>query len=236
MENFHPAVRAWFGQRFGDGPTPPQRDAWPHIAARRNTLVAAPTGSGKTLSAFLVAIDRLYKAHERGEATDNITRVVYVSPLKALAVDIAENLERPLLEIASVAKSMGLTAPTIRVGVRSGDTPRSQRAAMVKKPPAFVVTTPESLYLMCTSSKARAALATADTLIVDEIHSLARDKRGSHLSLTMERFDRLCVEAGGQPPIRIGLSATQKPISTVANLLVGTRTCLLYTSPSPRDS
>ena len=105
-------------------PPPPQRDAWPHIAARHHTLVAAPTGSGKTLSAFLVAIDRLYKAHERGEATDNITRVVYVSPLKALAVDIAENLERPLLEIASIAKSMGLTAPAIRVGVRSGDTPR----------------------------------------------------------------------------------------------------------------
>jgi len=224
MEGFHPAVRAWFGQRFGDGPTPPQRDAWPHIMERRHTLVAAPTGSGKTLSAFLVAIDRLYKAHERGEATENITRVVYVSPLKALAVDIAENLERPLLEIASTAKSMGLTAPTIRVGVRSGDTPRSQRAAMVKKPPAFLVTTPESLYLMCTSSKARAALSTADTLIVDEIHSLARDKRGSHLSLTMERLESLCVEAGGEPPVRIGLSATQKPISTVANLLVGNRT------------
>ena len=223
MEDFHPAVRAWFGQRFRDGPTPPQRDAWPHIAARHHTLVAAPTGSGKTLSAFLVAIDRLYKAHERGEATDNITSVVYVSPLKALAVDIAENLERPLLEIASIAKSMGLTAPAIRVGVRSGDTPRSQRAAMVKKPPAFVVTTPESLYLMCTSSKARAALSTADTLIVDEIHSLARDKRGSHLSLTMERLDHICLEAGGEPPVRIGLSATQKPISTVANLLVGTR-------------
>ena len=223
MEDFHPAVRAWFGQRFRDGPTPPQRDAWPHIAARRHTLVAAPTGSGKTLSAFLVAIDRLYKAHERGEVTDNITRVVYVSPLKALAVDIAENLERPLLEIASVAKSMGLTAPTIRVGVRSGDTPTSQRAAMVKKPPAFLVTTPESLYLMCTSSKARAALSTAETLIIDEIHSLARDKRGSHMSLTMERLERLCVEAGGEPPVRVGLSATQKPISTVANLLIGAR-------------
>ena len=223
MEGFHPAVRAWFGQRFVDGPTPPQRDAWPHIVKRRHTLVAAPTGSGKTLSAFLVAIDRLYKAHERGEATDNITRVIYVSPLKALAVDIAENLERPLLEIASTAKSMGLTAPTIRLGVRSGDTSTSQRAAMVKKPPAFLVTTPESLYLMCTSSKARAALSTADTLIVDEIHSLARDKRGSHLSLTMERLEKLCVEAGGDPPVRIGLSATQKPISTVANLLVGNR-------------
>ena len=223
MEDFHPAVRAWFGQRFRDGPTPPQAEAWPHIAARRHTLVAAPTGSGKTLSAFLVAIDRLYKAHERGEQIDNIARVVYVSPLKALAVDIAENLERPLTEIAAVAKSMGLSAPKIRIGVRSGDTPTSARAAMVKKPPSFIVTTPESLYLMCTSSKARAALSTVDTVIVDEIHALARDKRGSHLTLTMERFDHLCVEASGQAPVRVGLSATQKPISTVADLLVGVR-------------
>ncbi len=224
MELFHPAVRAWFSDRFPDGPTPPQRAAWPHIAARTHTLVAAPTGSGKTLSAFLVAIDRLYKAHERGEATDGVARVVYISPLKALAVDIAENLERPLLEIAAIAKSMGLGAPTIRVGVRSGDTPRSARASMVKKPPAFIVTTPESLYLMCTSSKARAALSTIDTIIVDEIHSLARDKRGSHLSLTMERLDHICRDAAGESPVRIGLSATQKPISTVAELLVGSRT------------
>ncbi len=223
MEDFHPAVRAWFGQRFADGPTPPQRDAWPHIAAREHTLVAAPTGSGKTLSAFLVAIDRLYKAHERGEPTDNVAKVVYVSPLKALAVDIAENLERPLLEIAQVSKSMGLTAPTIRVGVRSGDTPTSQRAAMVKKPPAFIVTTPESLYLMCTSSKARAALSTIDTIIVDEIHALARDKRGAHLSLTLERLSHLCQSAAGEEPVRIGLSATQKPIEIVADLLVGER-------------
>ena len=223
MESFHPAVRAWFGERFPDGPTPPQRAAWPHIAARRDTLVAAPTGSGKTLSAFLVAIDRLYKAFERGEATDGVARVVYVSPLKALAVDIAENLERPLLEIAAISKAMGLGAPTIRVGVRSGDTPTSARAAMVKKPPAFIVTTPESLYLMCTSSKARAALSTVDTLIVDEIHSLARDKRGSHLSLTLERLDHICREATGESFVRVGLSATQKPISTVADLLVGGR-------------
>ncbi len=223
MEHFHPAVRAWFGQRFPDGPTPPQAAAWPHIAAREHTLVAAPTGSGKTLSAFLVAIDRLYRTHERGEATDGVARVVYVSPLKALAVDIAENLETPLLEIAAIAKQLGMSAPTIRVGVRSGDTPTSQRAAMVKKPPAFIVTTPESLYLMCTSSKARAALSTVDTIIVDEIHSLARDKRGSHLALTMERLDHLCRAAHNASPVRIGLSATQKPISTVANLLVGNR-------------
>ena len=225
MESFHPAVRAWFGDRFPDGPTPPQRSAWPNIAARQHTLVAAPTGSGKTLSAFLVAIDRLYKAHERGEATDGVAKVVYISPLKALAVDIAENLERPLMEIAAIAKSMGLTAPTIRVGVRSGDTPRSARAQMVKKPPAFIVTTPESLYLMCTSSKARAALSTVDTVIIDEIHSLARDKRGSHMSLTLERLDHICRSQGdGTGPVRVGLSATQKPISTVANLLVGGRT------------
>ena len=223
MEHFHPAVRAWFGQRFPDGPTPPQRAAWPLIAAREHTLVAAPTGSGKTLSAFLVAIDRLYRAAERGEATDGIARVVYVSPLKALAVDIAENLERPLLEIAAIAKQLGMTAPTIRVGVRSGDTPTSQRAAMVKKPPAFIVTTPESLYLMCTSSKARAALSTIDTVIVDEIHALARDKRGSHLALTLERLDHICREANDVSPTRVGLSATQKPISTVADLLVGNR-------------
>ena len=224
MGSFHPAVRAWFGERFPDGPTPPQAGAWPHIAARKDTLVAAPTGSGKTLSAFLVAIDRLYKAHDRGEATDGVARVVYVSPLKALAHDIAENLERPLLEIAAIAKAMGTSAPTIRVGVRSGDTPTSARAAMVKKPPAFIVTTPESLYLMCTSSKARAALSTVDTVIVDEIHSLARDKRGSHLSLTLERLEHVCTTDGAGRPVRIGLSATQKPISTVADLLVGART------------
>ena len=223
MESFHPAVRAWFADKFPDGPTPPQHAAWPHIAARSHTLVAAPTGSGKTLSAFLVAIDRLYKAHERGEATDNVARVVYVSPLKALAVDIAENLERPLEEIAAIAKSMGLSAPSIRIGVRSGDTPTSARAAMVKKPPAFIVTTPESLYLMCTSSRARAALSTVDTVIIDEIHSLARDKRGSHLSLTLERLDHIHKAAGGAGIVRVGLSATQKPISTVANLLVGSR-------------
>ncbi len=224
LEWFHPAVRTWFGRRFPDGPTPPQEGAWPSIASGEDTLVAAPTGSGKTLSAFLVSIDQLYRAHERGEPTDGVARVVYVSPLKALAVDIAENLERPLAEIAQIAKELGYSAPDLRVGVRSGDTSTAARANMVKKPPAFIVTTPESLYLMCTSSRARGALSTVRTVIVDEIHALARDKRGSHLALTMERLEQVCVSArGGVRPVRIGLSATQKPISTVARLLVGAR-------------
>ncbi len=245
LHGFHPAVRTWFTRRFPDGPTPPQQAAWPHIANREDTLVAAPTGSGKTLSAFLVPIDRLYRAHERGETVDGIARVMYVSPLKALAVDIAENLERPLQEIAATAKELGMTAPTIRVGVRSGDTSTSERAAMVRKPPAIIVTTPESLYLLCTSAKGRAAVSTLETVIVDEIHALARDKRGSHLALTLERLTHLCESAVVERPdvlrtreqlsdpalqpaptrplVRIGLSATQKPISTVANLLVGNR-------------
>ena len=243
LHDFHPAVRTWFTRRFPDGPTPPQQAAWPHIAAREDTLVAAPTGSGKTLSAFLVPIDRLYRAHERGETVDGTARVLYVSPLKALAVDIAENLERPLQEIAATAKELGLSAPTIRVGVRSGDTTTSERAAMVRKPPAIIVTTPESLYLLCTSDKGRAALSTLETIIVDEIHALARDKRGSHLALTLERLTHLCESAAvvrpdvlrtrdqldapavepPRPLVRIGLSATQKPIATVANLLVGNR-------------
>jgi ATP-dependent helicase Lhr and Lhr-like helicase len=219
VEGFHPAVREWFRRRFPDGATEPQRDGWPHIAAGHDTLIAAPTGSGKTLAAFLVCIDRLYRAHEAGAGVERVTRVVYVSPLKALAVDIAENLERPLTEIASVAAELGCDAPDLTVAVRTGDTPSSERAAMLRRPPTFVVTTPESLYLLVTSERGRDLVRTTETVIVDEIHAVARDKRGSHLSLTLERFEALCE----QRPARVGLSATQRPIETVARLLVGDR-------------
>ena len=154
-------------------------------------MIAAPTGSGKTLSGFLVCIDRLYRAHEQGDDVAGSTRVVYVSPLKALAVDIAENLERPLAEIAAVAEELGLDAPKLRVAVRTGDTTSSERAAMLRRPPSFVVTTPESLYLLVTSAKGRDLLRTVETVIVDEIHAVARDKRGAHLALTLERLEAL---------------------------------------------
>ena len=216
---FHPAVAEWFRRRFPLGPTAPQEAAWVHIAAGSDTLVAAPTGSGKTLAGFLVGIDRLYRAHETGEQVAGITRVVYVSPLKALAVDIAENLERPLAEIAEIAAEIGMTAPDIRVAVRTGDTPASARASMLRKPPSFVVTTPESLYLLVTSGKGRNLLRSTETVIVDEIHAVARDKRGAHLALTLERLEALC----DARPVRIGLSATQKPVETVARMLVGDR-------------
>ncbi len=215
---FHPAVAAWFESRFPAGPTPPQRQGWPAIASGRHTLIAAPTGSGKTLAGFLMAINRLYVAHAGGLPCSG-TRVVYVSPLKALAVDIAENLERPLAEIAATAEEMGFTAPALTVGVRTGDTPAGERQSMIRRPRTFVVTTPESLYLLVTAAKSRANLASVETLIVDEIHAMARDKRGSHLAITMERLEHVCRRA----PARIGLSATQRPIETVARLLVGTR-------------
>ena len=219
VDGFHPAVAEWFRRRFPDGPTEAQSQGWPHIAAGADTLIAAPTGSGKTLAAFLVAIDRLYRDHERGVDVSLGTRVVYVSPLKALAVDIGENLERPLAEIADVATELGFDPPDIRVSVRTGDTTSSQRSAMVRRPPSFVVTTPESLYLLVTSERGRDALRTTETVIVDEIHAVARDKRGSHLSLTLERLEALCERR----PARIGLSATQRPIEAVGRLLVGER-------------
>ncbi len=217
LESFHPAVGAWFARRFPAGPTEPQAAGWAQIAAGKHTLIAAPTGSGKTLAAFLVCIDRIYRAHEAGEEPGAGPQVVYVSPLKALAVDIWQNLERPLAEIAQVAAELGMPAPDIRVAVRTGDTAAAERAAMVKKPPDFLITTPESLYLLLTAEKPRAMLRATRTVIVDEIHAVAPNKRGSHLALTLERL----AHVAERPLQRIGLSATQRPVEAMARLLVG---------------
>ena len=208
---------AWFEGRFPGGPTEAQARGWPAIASGHDTLIAAPTGSGKTLAGFLIAIDNLYKRHAQGQTVAKASQVVYVSPLKALATDIAENLERPLAEIAEVARQQGFDPPPLTVAVRTGDTPAHTRAAMIKKPANFVVTTPESLYLLVTAAKSREVLRSVETVIVDEIHATARDKRGSHLALTLERLEHVA-EAR---PTRIGLSATQNPIATIADLLTG---------------
>ena len=233
-DGFHPAVATWFARRFPDGPTPAQRAGWERIARGLDTLVAAPTGSGKTLAGFLMCIDRLYRAHARGEEVTGRAQVVYVSPLKALAVDIAENLERPLREIAEVAAELGLDAPDLRVAVRTGDSTSGERSSMVRRPPNFVVTTPESLYLLVTAGRSRDVLRTVETVIVDEIHAVARDKRGAHLALTLERLERACAAR----PQRIGLSATQRPIELVADLLCGTgapRPCAIVDTGHRRE-
>src|SRR6266498_3513220 len=218
LASFHPAVRAWFERRFPAGPTEPQAEGWPASASGHDTLIAAPTGSGKTLAAFLVCVDRLFREAATPAGVDEgQTRVVYVSPLKALAADIQQNLQTPLAEIRSVAHELGLSAPALSVLLRTGDTPSGARAAMVKRPPHLLVTTPESLYLLVTAAKSRERLRRVSTVIVDEIHAVARDKRGAHLMLTLERLDALCATR----PQRIGLSATQRPIETIARLLVG---------------
>jgi ATP-dependent Lhr-like helicase len=215
LERFHPAVARWFAAHF-PLPTAPQREAWPAIAAGRHTLIAAPTGSGKTLAAFLAAIDSLVRAAVAGTLAD-ATQVVYVSPLKALSNDIQRNLEQPLAGIAAELAAMGLPAPAIRAQVRTGDTAPQARAAMLRRPPHILVTTPESLYLLLTSASGRALLAGTRSVIVDEIHALAGNKRGAHLALSLERLQALC----GRPLQRIGLSATQKPVQAVAQFLTG---------------
>jgi ATP-dependent Lhr-like helicase len=221
LDSFHPAVRAWFERRFPAGPTEPQAGGWREIAAGRHTLIAAPTGSGKTLAAFLVCIDRLYVAAAGAVAGPQVVvagpQVVYVSPLKALATDIQQNLEAPLREIAAVAAELGLPAPAIRVAVRTGDTAAAERTAMLKNPPDILITTPESLFLLVTAERSRSMLRGTRTVIVDEIHSVAGNKRGSHLALTMERLSHIAAE----PVQRVGLSATVRPISAIARLLVG---------------
>src|SRR2546429_5238742 len=198
---FSPATRAWFENAFGE-PTPAQTVGWPAIASGKHTLIQAPTGSGKTLAAFLYGIDKLNS--EPGEGL----RLIYVSPLKALNYDIERNLRGPLAGLQS----------ELRVGVRTGDTPQKERAAMLRNPPDILITTPESLYLLLTS-RARETLKGVRTLILDEVHAVAGTKRGAHLALSVERLDRLT----GEPVQRIGLSATQRPLEEIGRFVSGAR-------------
>jgi ATP-dependent Lhr-like helicase len=221
---FHPSVERWWASRFG-APTPPQAMGWPPIREGRHTLIAAPTGSGKTLAAFLSAIDSLLR---QGPDLPDQTQVVYVSPLRALSNDVRLNLQGPLEEIRAADPSL----PELRVLVRTGDTPSGERTAMARRPPHILVTTPESLYLLLTSVSGRKMMATARTVIVDEIHALVRDKRGSHLALSLERLEALA----GRPVQRIGLSATQKPLEEVGRFLAGPeRECALVDAGTFRE-
>ncbi len=213
---FHPVVEQWFEQKFGT-PTAPQEQGWPSIQSGTHTLIAAPTGSGKTLAAFLASLDQLFRDGLVGELNDE-TRVIYVSPLKALSNDIHKNLEEPLAGIRAALRASEGRDVDIRAEVRTGDTPAAKRQAMFRRPPHILATTPESFYVLLTSKGGRKLLANVRTLIVDEIHALAGNRRGSHLALSMERLAALVK----RPLQRIGLSATQKPIEEVARFLVGT--------------
>src|SRR5687767_10841494 len=227
-EDFHPILRRWWEDRFSEGvggdrrvlpPTEAQLDGWQAIRRGEPTLIAAPTGSGKTLAAFLTSIDQLLREGlEHGELPDEV-RVIYVSPLKALSADIHKNLAEPRREIRRLAEEMGYPPVRITAAVRSGDTPQSERAGMLRKPPNILVTTPESLYLLLTAEKSREMLKTARVVIVDEIHAVLESRRGAHLALSLERLEHAC----GRKLQRIGLSATQKPIEEVGRFLVGTK-------------
>ena len=215
LAGFHPGVAQWFLERF-KGPTEPQSRGWPAIRSGEHVLIAAPTGSGKTLAAFLASIDRLFQESIAGHLPEE-TRVLYVSPLKALSNDIHRNLSEPLEEIGALMERLGHDRPQIRAAVRTGDTSAAERRTIIRKPPHILVTTPESFYLMLTSESGRSVLKTVRTLILDEIHALADNRRGAHLALSVERLEALT----GRGLQRIGLSATQHPMSLVANLLVG---------------
>src|SRR5919106_1079780 len=212
---FHPVVSTWFSETLGR-PTRAQERGWAAIRERRHTLIAAPTGSGKTLAAFLTALDDLVVEGLAAPLPDEV-RVVYVSPLKALSADIHKNLAEPRRGIRQVADRIGLAAPRITAAVRTGDTTQAERAAMLRTPPHILVTTPESLYLLLTAERSRAILRTVRTVIVDEIHAVIGTRRGAHLALSLERLQRLAET----PLLRIGLSATQKPVEEVARFLLG---------------
>src|SRR5687767_10221100 len=214
LELFHPAVAEWFRGSFA-APTPPQTEGWPAIARGESTLILAPTGSGKTLTAFLWAINQVMFAPVREKAG---ARVLYISPLKALAVDVERNLRSPIAGIANRAAARGDRFHLPTVAVRTGDTPAAERARFQREPADILITTPESLYLLLTSN-AREALREIATVIVDEIHALVPTKRGAHLALSLERLAALTAS----PPQRIGLSATQRPLDEVARYLGGAR-------------
>ena len=217
LTSFHPLIAEWFQSQVGQ-PTDVQQQAWPAIQSGADALIAAPTGSGKTLAAFLSCIDHLFKQALARELDDH-TQVLYISPLKALSNDIQKNLQKPLAEIGQLALQAGLLMPELRVLVRTGDTPMADRQQMLKRPPHILVTTPESLFILLTADKSRRMLQTVRTVIVDEIHALAPNKRGAHVALSLERLEALTLVK----PQRIGLSATQRPIELVAEFLVGAR-------------
>src|SRR5947207_6805112 len=209
IDLFHPAVREWFRTSF-PSPTPAQEQAWPVIKNGDNTLLMAPTGSGKTLAAFLTSIDALMQAQPRG------CRVVYISPLKALAIDVERNLRAPIAGIRHAAERLGMPMREPTVATRTGDTPAKERVRFSKTPADIFITTPESLYLVLSSSAGQ-ALKDVETVIVDEIHAIVSTKRGAHLALTLERLERLA----GRRLQRVGLSATQRPLEEVARFLGG---------------
>jgi ATP-dependent Lhr-like helicase len=241
IDRFHPLVSEWFGSRYGK-PTEPQLQGWPAIRAGHDVLISAPTGSGKTLAAFSLCLDDLVRRAAANDLADE-TLVVYVSPLKALTNDVRKNLEVPLGELVALAEQQGIALVPIRTAVRTGDTTPAERQRMLKKAPHVLVTTPESLFIMLTAEKSRALFTNVQTVVVDEIHAMARDKRGSHLALTLARLDHIVQTAGGKKPQRIGLSATVRPLEAVAQFLspqaqvidVGSRREMTIAVEVPRD-
>src|SRR5690606_24660693 len=217
LTSFHPVIQRWWREQIGNAPTRAQARGWRSIRSGRDTLIAAPTGSGKTLAAFLHSIDGLLQEGRTNGALPDEVRVIYVSPLKALSADIHKNLAEPRREIRRLTQEMGLPEVRITAATRSGDTPQSERAAMLRTPPHILVTTPESLYLLLTAERSREMLRTARTIIVDEIHAVIETRRGAHLALSLERLDHVA----GRRLQRIGLSATQRPIEMVAEFLTG---------------